>query len=131
MGCRLPGEPGRGGHAAVGTCTPYPQLLESKGRQGAREPKALAKGWGVQEDREVKQRGLAGRMKESGRGCVLVKLWSSVIGVRGEKKERKVCQGREDQDSDEIETIGTIFGGLISVVCCNFKKEYYLPIYPE
>lgn len=57
MSCRLPGELGRGGHAAAGTCNLYAELFGIKESKGAREPRAPTKEWVVQVDRGVKRGG--------------------------------------------------------------------------
>lgn len=51
----------------------------------------------MQVGRGVKRRGLMGRMKEPGSGCVSVQLWNSVIGVSDENKKGKCVQGLGDR----------------------------------
>lgn len=77
------------------------------------------------------KRRVTGRVKEPRSSFVCPGLSHEGIGGRGEEGKGSVIR-------DKIRTllkwtvIGTAFGGMIWVGCCNFKKyHYYLSVHSE
>lgn len=91
MGCRLPGELGRGGHAAAGTCNLYAELFGIRERQGSKGAKGTHKEVGGASGQGSEKRRVTGRVKQPRSSFVCPRLSKEVIGIRDEnRKEREV-----------------------------------------